>query len=231
MLRGKPSPMTEDRVRALEVEGFNWAFRANRLTWEDRFRELQEFKTENGNCLVPVKYERNPTLGHWVINQRAQYKQFKLGKSTNMTEERASLLEAEGFVWAVDDKKSFDERLLELRQYRIGHGNTLVPHKYSQNPQLGVWIMNLRLQYRLHKENKQSTLTERRISLLDAEGMVWELKGDAWDKRLQELDEYKQIHGDCKVPARYSINPQLGQWVTNQRYVYSNMYKLIVVEY
>ena len=223
MLRGKPSPMTEERVRALEAEGFNWAFRANRLTWEDRFRELQEFKAHHGNCLVPVKYDKNPTLGHWVINQRAQYKQFKSGKPTNMTEERAALLEAEGFVWAVDDKKSFDERILELRQYRAEYGTTLVPHKCSINPQLGVWIMNLRIQYRLYKENKQSTLNEERIALLDAEGMVWELKGDVWDKRLEELIEYKRLHGDCKVPARYASNPQLGQWVTNQRCVYRSI--------
>lgn len=217
MIRERPSPMTEERVRALEAEGFNWAFRANRLTWEDRFSQMQQYKAEFGDCLVPVKYEKNPTLGHWVINQRAQYKQFKLGKLTNMNEGRAALLEAEGFVWAVEDKKSFDERMVELRQYRAEHGNIMVPLKYSTNPQLGPWIMNQRIQYRLFKEGKPCTMSSNRVALLEAEGMVWELKGDNWEKRLVELRTYKDRHGDCKVPSRYPDNPQLGQWVTNQR--------------
>eukprot|EP00816_Leptocylindrus_hargravesii_P003045 CAMPEP_0196819734 /NCGR_PEP_ID=MMETSP1362-20130617/71927_1 /TAXON_ID=163516 /ORGANISM="Leptocylindrus danicus, Strain CCMP1856" /LENGTH=591 /DNA_ID=CAMNT_0042198315 /DNA_START=74 /DNA_END=1849 /DNA_ORIENTATION=- len=224
MIRGRPSPMTEERVRALEAEGFNWAFRANRLTWEDRFSQMQQYKAEFGDCLVPVKYEKNPTLGHWVINQRAQYKQFKLGKATNMNEERAALLEAEGFVWAVEDKKSFEERMVELRQYRAEHGNIMVPLKYSTNPQLGPWIMNQRIQYRLFKEGKPSTMNNNRVALLEAEGMVWELKGDNWEKRLTELKAYKLRHGDCKVPSRYPDNPQLGQWVTNQR----RQYKLLM---
>lgn len=219
MIRGKPSPMTAERVRILENEGFNWSFRANRLTWEDRFRELQDFKSEHGHCLVPVKYYKNQTLGHWVINQRAQYKQFKLGKQTNMTEERAALLESEGFCWAVEDKKSFEERVLELREYREEHGDANVPIKYEKNPQLGPWIMNQRVQYRLFREGKQSSMTERRIMILEMEGMRWEVKYDNWDKRFQELKEYKQEHGDCKVPSRYSANSSLGQWVTNQRLV------------
>ena len=217
MLRGKPSPMTEERVMALEAEGFNWSFRANRLSWEDRFCELQEYKRKHGNCLVPVKYERNPTLGHWVVNQRAQYKQFKAGKPSNMNEERAILLESVNFVWAVEDKKSFEERLEQLKEYRARQGNALVPVKYPQNPHLGQWIANLRIQYKFYKENKQSSLTPERIMLLNAEGMVWENKVDTWSRRVDELKEYKEKFGNCKVPARYTANPQLGQWVTNQR--------------
>ena len=107
--------------------------------------------------------------------------------------------------------------MVELRQYRAEHGNIMVPLKYSTNPQLGPWIMNQRIQYRLFKEGKPCTMSSNRVALLEAEGMVWELKGDNWEKRLVELRTYKDRHGDCKVPSRYPDNPQLGQWVTNQR--------------
>lgn len=38
-----------------------------------------------------------------------------------------------------------------------------------------------------------------------------------WDRRYQELIEYKKVNGDTNVPRRYEANPQLGVWVSNQR--------------
>ena len=48
----------------------------------------------------------------------------------------------------------------------------------------------------------------------------WAIRVDPkkmWNKRLQELVEYKEKHGDCLVPQRFSENPQLGTWVNTQR--------------
>jgi hypothetical protein len=39
----------------------------------------------------------------------------------------------------------------------------------------------------------------------------------AWWQRFQQLVNYKQDHGDCKVPKRYNVNPSLGEWVVSQR--------------
>jgi hypothetical protein len=41
-----------------------------------------------------------------------------------------------------------------------------------------------------------------------------------WDRRYQELKEYKRHQGDTNVPRRYEPNPQLGVWVSNQRQYY-----------
>ena len=38
-----------------------------------------------------------------------------------------------------------------------------------------------------------------------------------WDERLQQLEEYKAIHGNCRVPQKYKENPSLGHWVNTQR--------------
>ena len=40
---------------------------------------------------------------------------------------------------------------------------------------------------------------------------------DAWIKRYNELLAYKAAHNNCNVPSRWKHNPQLGQWVKNQR--------------
>lgn len=41
-----------------------------------------------------------------------------------------------------------------------------------------------------------------------------------WDKRYQELKDYKRKQGDTNVPRRYEPNTQLGVWVSNQRQYY-----------
>jgi hypothetical protein len=38
-----------------------------------------------------------------------------------------------------------------------------------------------------------------------------------WEKRLAQLAEFKAKHGHCEVPQRYSLNPELGRWVKDQR--------------
>jgi hypothetical protein len=39
----------------------------------------------------------------------------------------------------------------------------------------------------------------------------------SWENRLLQLVKFKEKYGHVQVPARYQQNPQLGQWVTNQR--------------
>ena len=43
---------------------------------------------------------------------------------------------------------------------------------------------------------------------------------DHWDRMFNALIAYKSIHGDTLVPATFPENPQLGNWVDNQRQVY-----------
>ena len=43
----------------------------------------------------------------------------------------------------------------------------------------------------------------------------------AWNDRYDELDVYKNKHGNCLVPQRYSKNKALGKWVDTQRTQYS----------
>jgi hypothetical protein len=45
-------------------------------------------------------------------------------------------------------------------------------------------------------------------------------KGTAWEDRLNELADYRKVHGHCNVPKRYSENTKLGRWVARQRSQY-----------
>ena len=58
--------------------------------WDAKYRLLEAFKTEHGDCKVPRKHE---TLGSWVDKQRTVYKNDKL------SDERVGKLNVLGFDW------------------------------------------------------------------------------------------------------------------------------------
>ena len=50
--------------------------------------------------------------------------------------------------------------------------------------------------------------------MLSEVGFVWRVNGNSWDDRYYQLVEYKNEHGNCRVPRS---NKALGVWVANQR--------------
>ena len=57
-----------------------------------------------------------------------------------------------------------------------------------------------------------------RIELLDAIGMQWE-KPDSWQYRYELAQEYKRVHGNLDIPAKYKTADGiwLGRWIYNQK--------------
>ena len=98
--------------------------------WDDMFNRLVRYKTENGHCLVPNRYENDPALGSWVSTQRRQYKILKSGgsESTPMTPERARRLMSIGFVWATTDPRHtpWQARYEQLKEFVIEHGECVI---------------------------------------------------------------------------------------------------------
>jgi hypothetical protein len=99
-LEGKPSTLTDERKAQLDELGFIWKVR-DRADWNDRYEQLLEFKKENGHCIVPQHYSRNRALGKWVAKQREQYRFFREGRHSFLTEERIDLLKSINFTWQI----------------------------------------------------------------------------------------------------------------------------------
>lgn len=139
--------LTDDRIRRLEGLGFIWSLRDD---WQKHYEELMEYKKEHGHCNVPARYAKNRRLGIWVSAQRQQYKQLnaamdgnKPRRSAPLTLERINLLNLLGFTWTIRSRdslgESWNQRLEELRHYKGEHGTCLVPSRYPNNPELGIW--------------------------------------------------------------------------------------------
>jgi Helicase associated domain len=50
-------------------------------------------------------------------------------------------------------------------------------------------------------------------------GFQWRVAKPAvgWEKRYQQLVDYKNMHGDCNVPQSYPPDKPFGRWVMKQR--------------
>jgi len=48
-------------------------------------------------------------------------------------------------------------------------------------------------------------------------GFEWSPQEQQWNKRVEELTEYKEINGQCNIPTNYEANKELGTWVNKQR--------------
>jgi hypothetical protein len=195
------------------------------LEFQARLSELDAYRREHDDVLVPAKYEANPKLANWVKLQRLHYKFYKEGKTgeSQLTEERVTALEDIGFVWPLPTKldKKWNHRLEELKMFQQETGHCRVPDKYPRNPQLATWVSTQRVQFRLYKEGKkQSMITPARIAALDSIGFDWGREGCAdlvdWEVRYEELSRYREAYGSCRVPRNYKDNPQLGNWVHTQ---------------
>jgi hypothetical protein len=173
---GKRSPMNEERIRGLDVIGFDWGTDFASL-WSARFQELEEYKDRFGNCLVPRQYSANLKLGNWVNAQRSSYSLYREGKPSCMTEERIRALNVIGFDWGTDFASIWSARFQELEEYKDRFGNCFVPAKNSANPKLGQWVSTQRRNYKMYQEGKPSPMTEKRIGALENPriGFKWKL--------------------------------------------------------
>lgn len=49
-------------------------------------------------------------------------------------------------------------------------------------------------------------------------GFTWRLvEREAWQRMLERLNEFRQVHGHCNVPQKGGDDKRLGKWVNTQR--------------
>ncbi len=186
--------------------------------WDRRYMQLVEYRRRFGHCRVPAKWGENRPFGHWVDVQR----QFK--RKGLLRADRIARLEAIGFEWVLRFPAApkgpslnahWDEMLGHLERFRQEHGHTEVPPSYREVPGLGLWVGGQRS---LAKNGK---LRPDRRERLEAIGFAWEgtqrMFRERWDARFQQLLEFRQRFGHCRVPHKWKEAVAFSDWVHVQR--------------
>ena len=139
-------------------------------------------------------------------------------------------------------RKDFCHRLKEIKDFKLKFGHTMIPHKYTPNPSLGTWIDTQRRRYRkvmtaekkFYDANPQGDqkkyeeflaktgphIKPDHISQLVEIGFVFEprlSRKETWEKRVEELEIFKEQYGHCNVREDDMLYPGLGKWVSYVR--------------
>jgi len=97
----------------------------------------------------------------------------------------------------------------ELRKFKEREGHCKVPARFSDNPKLGIWVSTQR--------GQRLKISKERAAKLDSISFTWVVQDGRWEIMFDELRKFKEREGHCNVPARFSDNPKLGNWVSTQR--------------
>ncbi len=207
--------MEAGRKVKLDAIGFSWSGDNASRKWNERYERLKAYHAEHGDSDVPDRWKPDPEFGRWVSQQRQRRKKGLIPDA------QIHLLDALGFTWEHRERGNWEDRLSEVAVFKATNGHCDIPLRYPENPKLGRFVNAMRTQ------RNSGRLSADRIGKLDALGFVWKSArtadiGDdginsAWQARFDELRRYKATHGTCDVPAKWRENPQLGNWVDQQR--------------
>ena len=202
----------------------------------------KKYYEENGDLLIPLKYETKDEegdivkLGIWMSSQRRTY------KNNELEEWKAKLLEEIGIIWTVENSlkvvqennaKRWLKKYKLAKRYYVEKGNLLIPATYEMKDEegciikLGVWINRQRKFY------KNNNLEEWKIKLLNEIEMVWfvvpkrykkyginMINDNGWKKYYLMLKDYKDTYGDIFVLENYVYkdgNNDLHAWLETQK--------------
>jgi hypothetical protein len=173
---------------------------------------LTTFRKKYGHCNTAQR-TANRDLDSWVGKQRAYCKLYEDRIPSPLNLARYERLKRVGLLHS---PTKWEQRLEELKQFKLQHGHTDVPIDY---PHLGIWVLNQRF-------NLQD-MPKERIDKLDEIGFTWNYNTrssneKAWNAKYQKLLAYIRKHGHANVPKS---NEPLSCWVRKQRYEYSKFIK------
>lgn len=106
----------------------------------------------------------------------------------------------------------WDDMFRALEAFKKEHGDCHVPANWKKNRQLGRWVAMQRYRHKIGELQKYY------VNRLDSIGFVWAPADKVWNEMFARLMKYKKKHGDCDVPSSCPSDPNLANWVANQRH-------------
>ena len=208
--------MTPEREQLLqELPGWLWDARS--AAWDEGYRRLSIYISENRHARVPAAYHTADgfALGRWVSSQR---KSFAAGTLDDERQQR--LRQLSDWTWETRSD-AWDVRYRSLNDYVIQYGHADVPSDYitPEGFPLGRWVIRQRNEL---ASGKLTADKQQRLESLD--GWIWDTRSDSWEEGYQHLISHVDHHGDARVSDGYRTQDgfQLGRWVSYQRIAFGN---------
>ncbi|WP_083933544.1 DEAD/DEAH box helicase [Sciscionella marina] len=190
----------------LDELGFDWL--GVDIPWEEGLEAARNYHRRTGHLMPGPKHrEDGLLLQSWIAHQRHRY------QTGELEPERIAALEELGMQW--DSTVQRDRGLNAARCFFEKHGHLDIPSGYrtENGYPLGSWLQERRNRYRKGK------LPDELVTALDEIGMIWEPRGNQWERRIEACRQYRELHGNLDVPPPYRTSDglQLGIWVRDLR--------------
>lgn len=126
-----------------------------------------------------------------------------------------------------EQEESWGKKYQDFLNFKEYYGHTAVPHFYTPNLKLSRWVKRQRYQYKLRLSNAPSTMTDKRITLLNDAGFIWDSHVNVWMERYRELKQFQKKYGTTSITVNKTKSKKqsncLAAWVKHQR----RQYKLL----
>lgn len=162
-LIGSDTDVEDEKVRLCDGASEHMETKTSKMTvegiWMERYYELKQFKTANGDCSVPTSH----TLANWVKYQRRQYRKGQLSF------DRVQHLKDLDFSFFLkgDKEAMWEKHFNELKQFRTANGHFTVPTNSLTHKGLERWVRYNRGRYR------KGLLSDDRTQRLNDLGFTW----------------------------------------------------------
>jgi hypothetical protein len=128
-------------------------------------------------------------------------------KDNSLSLEKINRLESINFTWDYHSE-NWDKMFCKYR--------SSIENNEELDTALSTWEKEQRRNY------KNKKISAEKIKQLESFGFSWDPKNDHWDLMYDVLLDFKRKTGHSLVPFRFSENPSLGIWVSEQRKSYKN---------
>lgn len=198
--------LNEERIGLLEDIGVVWDMDVH--NFENRIKELQDYKTEFGNFNIPSNYKPNPNLGNYVyrIKTKGIKEDWKIEK-----------LHQIGF-FEIGTKKKKDKgghitqnwfnnlnKLKKLENPDIKKDNT-------EYPKLAKWLHNQKRTFR-YGRLKDEQISE--LKKLDIKLPARSRKRKRWDEFIEIIELFREEYGAKEITPEF--DKEIYIWVNQQK--------------
>jgi superfamily II DNA or RNA helicase len=164
----KNGTLPAERIAELDALGFVWVSSRKNVVdrdgtsaqWQARFDEFLKYKQTHGDHKGVSLWKEDPLIARWVSQQRQDKNRGKLHPK------REEMLNAVAFDWGfirdlggVNPKGLWALRYDQLVEFKKQNGHCVVPYKYPDNRQLGIWVAN----QRSNRKKKKITAERKRL--------------------------------------------------------------------
>ena len=122
---------------------------------------------------------------------------------------------------------SFDERLIQCKEFFKKNGHCKIPTNYKEDKSLGIWVQEIRRNFKMLTNGlkPRKSLSREQMEILNGIKFYWGVPFDlnkvpesdaSWEKNFAAAKQYKESHGNFDVPIEGEL-AALGKWIRVQR--------------